>query len=109
MPPSIIEQSSGTFSSNFLPGRGLWEQLNHEKFSSIFVQLQNNTKKLNRSNAGRVMSKSSIKDEVRFNVPWPRSKGFGSDQKSIINDGSIEREFTIGEQVLVQNFRGEPK
>ena len=32
-----------------------------------------------------------------------------SDQKSKIDEGSKEPEFTIGEQVLVPNFRGEPE
>ena len=32
-----------------------------------------------------------------------------NDQKSRIDKGSKERDFTIGEQVLLQNFRGEPK
>ena len=43
--------------------------------------------------------------------PGLRGKGFDkrSDQKSRIDKGSKEREFTIGEQVLLQNFRGESK
>ena len=31
------------------------------------------------------------------------------DQKSRMDKGSKERDFTIGEQALIQNFRGEPK
>ena len=43
--------------------------------------------------------------------PGLGGKGFDkrSDQKSRVDKGSKERDFTIGEQVLLQNFRGEPK
>ena len=54
---------------------------------------------------------SRLKTRLDLMSPGLGGKGFDkrSDQKSRIDKGSKERDFTIGEQVLLRNFRGQPK
>ena len=56
-----------------------------------------------------------MKGEVRFKAPWPRWKDFQQAEQSetligLIEKGGKEQEFTtVEEQVIIQNFRGQPK